>query len=144
VHGSSGPAEIVDSGYFHAVIEWTPAPEDAGNQVWIEVIGYDGWGCSYRADPLSAEMIVLDDSPCTGRTGNLDYSDNEPSEVDSSDLGVLVSFLFNDPGTVPLCSQGEADVDAQGGENPIDSSDLGLLVNYLFSPPGSVTLPDCP
>lgn len=81
---------------------------------------------------------------CQGaRTGDVDVSYNDPIEIDSSDLGALVNFLFSPPGAVVLPCPGEADVDGQGGPNPIDSSDLGVLVNYLFSPPGSVVLPAC-
>lgn len=82
---------------------------------------------------------------CEARTGDVDGSGSYPSEVDSSDLGGLVNFLFSPPGTVVLVCTEEADVDAQGGPNPVDSSDLGVLVAFLFAqPPGSVLLPDCP
>jgi hypothetical protein len=84
-------------------------------------------------------------SCCVGRTGNVDMLGVFPADVDSSDLGALVNFLFSPPGTVTLPCVPEADVDAQGGPNPVDSSDLGNLVAFLFaSPPGSVVLPDCP
>lgn len=83
---------------------------------------------------------------CEGRTGDVNLKGSPPAEVDSSDLGVLVDFLFS-----PLCSVAlpcvyEADVDVSGGTFPgsVDSTDLGALVNYLFAPPGTVTLPDCP
>jgi hypothetical protein len=90
-------------------------------------LGFWQWGC------------------CGGRTGNVDMLSSFPTDVDSSDLGALVNFLFSTPGTVLLVCIDEADVDASAGPNPVDSSDLGLLVAYLFaSPPGSVTLPDCP
>lgn len=98
----------------------------------------------------NGEVMVVAISPdsncCRGdRTGDVDASYNEPNEVDSSDLGQLVSYLFSSPGTVMLACSLEADVDAQGGPNPVDSSDLGQLVAFLFaSPPGSVILPDCP
>lgn len=78
------------------------------------------------------------------RTGNIDMTGAYPTEVDSSDLGFLVNYLFSPPGSVVLPCVPEADVDAVGGPNPIDSSDLGMLVNYLFSPPGTVALPGCP
>jgi hypothetical protein len=82
---------------------------------------------------------------CLGRTGNVDLTGVFPTDVDSSDLGLLVNFLFSPPGTVTLPCVPEADVDALGGPNPVDSSDLGLLVAFLFAdPPGSVALPDCP
>jgi hypothetical protein len=84
-------------------------------------------------------------SCCIGRTGNVDLLGTFPADVDSSDLGALVNFLFSPPGTVVLPCVPEADVDAQGGANPVDSSDLGQLVAFLFaSPPGSVVLSDCP
>lgn len=83
---------------------------------------------------------------CTGRTGNVDLAGGFPTEVDSSDLGELVNYLFAPPGSVVLACVDEADVDAGGGPFPgsVDSTDLGALVSYLFSPPGTVVLPDCP
>lgn len=87
---------------------------------------------------------VGDSCCCQGATtGDVDVSYNDPIEIDSSDLGALVNFLFSPPGTVVLPCPGEADVDGRGGPNPIDSSDLGTLVNFLFSPPGSLVLPTC-
>lgn len=84
------------------------------------------------------------DPCCEGRRGDVDRAGVFPMEVDTSDLGTLVNFLFGLPGAVILPCPLEADVDAQGGPYPIDTSDLGSLVNFLFSPPGSVVLPDCP
>lgn len=88
--------------------------------------------------------FVVTGSCCEIRTGDLDGVGTYPNEVDSSDLGQLINFLFSPPGTVVLRCVDEADVNAGGGANPVDSSDLGLLVSYLFSPPGTVVLPDCP
>lgn len=80
---------------------------------------------------------------CEGRTGDVDMSHDDPSEVSSEDLGELVNYLFSPPGTFMMSCPAEGDVDASGGPSPIDSSDLGSLVNYLFSAPGTVILPDC-
>jgi hypothetical protein len=92
----------------------------------------------------SSDGVVSYIECCAGRRGDIDYQGGLPTEVDSSDLGALVSFLFSPPFTVGLPCTTEADVDGGGGANPVDSSDLGVLVNYLFSPPGSVTLQSCP
>jgi hypothetical protein len=108
-------------------------------------------GQTVTGEGTSASYILLHgywqglvSSCCIGRTGNVDMLGSFPTDVDSSDLGALVNFLFSPPGTVVLPCIDEADVDAQGGANPVDSSDLGALVAFLFaSPPGSVTLPDC-
>jgi photosystem II stability/assembly factor-like uncharacterized protein len=80
---------------------------------------------------------------CADRTGNVDMVGDFPTEVDLSDLGLLVDFIFEEPGTVTLPCLGEADVDALGGANPIDLSDLGLLVDFVFLDPGTVFLPSC-
>lgn len=84
------------------------------------------------------------DPCCEGRRGDVDKAGVDPMEIDSTDLGTLVNFLFSPAGAVILPCPGEADVDGAGGPFPIDSSDLGTLVNLLFSPPGSITIPDCP
>lgn len=82
---------------------------------------------------------------CSGfRRGDIDYSLNEPSEVDSSDLGMLVTFLFNPPGSVVLPCEQEGNLDASSGPIFVDSSDLGKLIEYLFAEPGSVSLISCP
>jgi hypothetical protein len=82
---------------------------------------------------------------CEARTGDVDMLGPYPNEVDSSDLGTLVNFLFSPPGSVSLPCRGEANVDAAGTPpTEVDSTDLGLLVNFLFSAPGSVVLPNCP
>jgi hypothetical protein len=100
---------------------------------------------------LDPDVLVLVDGSvtatvgcCMGRTGDIDISHNEPNEVDLTDLGKLVDFLFSEPGTVILPCPEEADVDAGGGANPVDLTDLGKIVDYLFSTPGTVTLPACP
>jgi hypothetical protein len=81
---------------------------------------------------------------CVGRTADVDVTGVFPTEVDLSDLGLMVDFLFLPPGSIILPCVGEADVDALGGANPVDLSDLGILVDYLFLPPGSIILPSCP
>jgi hypothetical protein len=81
---------------------------------------------------------------CVGRTANVDAIGTFPTEVDLSDLGLMVDFLFLPPGSIVLPCVDEADVDALGGMNPVDLSDLGILVDFLFLPPGSIILPDCP
>jgi hypothetical protein len=81
---------------------------------------------------------------CSGRTGNIDWSGNFPTEIDLSDLGLLVEFLFSPPGTVSLPCTDESDVDVGGGTNPVDLSDLGLIVDYVFQPAGPIYLPYCP
>jgi hypothetical protein len=83
-------------------------------------------------------------SCCVGRTANVDEIGIFPTEVDLSDLGLMVDFLFLPPGSIVLPCVPEADVDALGGTNPVDLSDLGILVDFLFLPPGSIILPDCP
>jgi hypothetical protein len=80
---------------------------------------------------------------CQGRRGDIDGTGVAPQEVDSTDLGRLVEFLFSPPGSVVFSCPGEADVDGSGGTPPTDSSDLGLLIGYLFGPPGGTTLPMC-
>jgi hypothetical protein len=96
-------------------------------------------------DMIFADMIPCFDC-CLGRTADVDMTGASPNEIDSSDLGYLVAFLFDQTGTVVLPCVPEADVNASGGPFPgsVDSSDLGILTQYLFSTPGSVTLPVCP
>lgn len=96
-------------------------------------------------DVLFPSMIPCFDC-CLGRTSDVDMAGALPNEIDSSDLGLLVAFLFDATGTVVLPCVPEADVNASGGPFPgsVDSSDLGVLTQYLFSTPGSVTLPVCP
>lgn len=117
-----------------------PAPLGADSIFYWRALSFDGVGYSDTTRTMAAYI----GQGCLGRTGNVDMSGEPPIEVDSSDLGELVDYLFSPPGTVVLKCIDEADVDAQGGPNPVDSSDLGALLNYLFSSPGSVVLPDCP
>lgn len=105
--------------------------------------------CPHVANPGQEDQNgddIGDACCCVGaRTGDVDVSYNDPNEVDSSDLGALVNYLFSPPGTGQLPCTNEADVNAEGGPNPVDSSDLGLLVAFLFAqPPGSAVLPECP
>lgn len=81
---------------------------------------------------------------CSGRVGNIDLVGEYPQDVDSSDLGFMVEFLFPVPGAYDLPCQTEADLDRSGNGHPgsIDSTDLGLLVNYLFL--NGYELPECP
>jgi hypothetical protein len=83
-------------------------------------------------------------SCCTGRVGNIDLVGDFPQDVDSSDLGLIVDFLFPAPGGYELPCEAEADLDRSGLGRPgsIDSTDLGLLVNYLFI--SDYELPECP
>lgn len=140
-----------DSNFYHCE-QWLP---DTTCGLWQQVGSDDDWDSLYIGVDTSAyldtNVVIIENGSitaligcCTGRTGDVDVSQNEPFEVDSSDLGALVSYLFAPPGTVQLPCEEEADVNAQGGAFPVDSSDLGALVNYLFSPPGTVTLPACP
>lgn len=93
----------------------------------------------FVADPITvSECLVNCDGCCTGFTGNVDYDSDDV--VDSSDLGRMVSYLFEPPGAVTLMCMTEANVDTEGA---VDSSDLGTLVSYLFSPPGQMALPTC-
>lgn len=80
---------------------------------------------------------------CELRRGDVDMTGTYPAEVDSGDLGLLIQYLFNPPGTIEFECLEEADIDAGGGSNPFDSTDLGLLVAFLFNPPGTIALPDC-
>jgi hypothetical protein len=93
---------------------------------------------------FSEDFPVTTVSCCVLRTADVDVTGTFPTEVDLSDLGLMVDFLFKPPGSVILPCVPEADVDALGGVNPVDLSDLGILVDFLFKPPGSVTLPLCP
>lgn len=123
-------------------------PHDMGT-INIASFGEDAQGEMYVVDYNGKLFRILPDGPsgcgpcCEGRTGNVDLAGVSPNEIDSSDLGALIDFLFSTPGTVTLACEDEADVDAQGGMFPVDSSDLGTLVNFLFSTPGTVTLPNC-
>jgi choice-of-anchor B domain-containing protein len=102
-------------------------------------------GCfSYQPDIVPG-LITLGEPPCCdGIVGNVDDSINETPDL--SDLGVMVDFLFLEPGTVTLPCIDESDMDLTGGppEFQVDLADLGILVDYLFLPPGSVTLQPCP
>jgi hypothetical protein len=80
---------------------------------------------------------------CEGRRGNVDLLGVSPNEVDMSDLGLLVDFLFSAPGTIELPCEREADMDGSGGDAPIDLTDLGMIVEFLFSEPGTVFLNLC-
>lgn len=110
-------------------------------------------GTLYVADSVSGAVLTsvglsgtgVASACCQGnRRGDVDCSYDEPYEIDSTDLGTLVNYLFSPPGTLILCCPDEADADGMGGPFPIDSTDLGTLVNLLFSPPGSVVIPACP
>lgn len=103
-----------------------------------------GSGMSETHTLLHGYWQNFDTGCCRDRTGNVDMIGEFPTEVDSSDLGLLINYLFSPPGTVILPCLPEADVDTHGGDNSVDSSDLGLLIAYLFAqPPGSTALPDC-
>lgn len=130
-------------------------PENYGATICLDTppqtAGTWGWGDGTNTyipewdGPHCWQVLALNpDSCCEGRTGDVDGAGTYPEEIDSTDLGKMVLYLFSDPGTVTLPCDIEADVDASGGTFPIDSSDLGTLVNFLFSTPGSVVLPDCP
>jgi hypothetical protein len=113
---------------------------DSTRHFWF-VMAEDAAGNSSPSDTF---VVTYNPDCCTDRTGNVDLTGTIPTEVDLSDLGLMVDFIFNPPGTVVLPCIGEADVDALGGANPTDLSDLGILVDFLFNPPGTVVLPDCP
>lgn len=131
-------AVFADHGDGTADFDWIPASDQTGDHQLIFDVT-DG-----EATDSAVVLVSVTDVCCVGRTGDVDQTGAFPTEIDSSDLGTLVNFLFSPPGAVVLPCPEEADVDAQGGPNPVDSSDLGTLVNFLFSPPGTVTLPDCP
>jgi hypothetical protein len=126
-----------------------------GTTICVDTVSpaYNTWSWNSGSTPIYPEwdgpycwqvLALNPDSCCEGRTGDVDMAGTYPEELDSTDLGKLVLYLFSDPGTVTLPCEAEADVDASGGTYPVDSSDLGTLVNFLFSPPGAVVLPDCP
>jgi hypothetical protein len=96
-------------------------------------------------DALSITQYMCEPEPscCVGRRGNVDMVGAFPTDVDSGDLGLLVVFLFSEPGTVVLPCEEEADLDTGGTPGTIDSTDLGLLVQFLFAPPGTAALADC-
>lgn len=125
-----------------------PASSGAGT-VTVYAAGNAANGANgNQGDYIYTRIAPVDEGSllcCEGRTGDVDQAGTFPAEIDSSDLGTLVNFLFSPPGTVILPCVGEADVDGSGGPFPgrIDSTDLGTLVNFLFSPPGTVTLPTC-
>jgi hypothetical protein len=121
-----GTKSVSGSLYQVGVTAGQAATGEVSGATYTMRLGYWQWGC------------------CSGRTGDVDFDGNYPREVDSSDLGTLVNYLFAPAGTVHLKCEREADVDAAGGPYPIDSTDLGTLVNFLFAvPAGSVTLPWC-
>jgi hypothetical protein len=136
---SNGPWNVVRSGHWQSesfVLE-------QGATYQVELASFS-LGCESTPD---AEFVFFNETfyipCCEGRTGNVDMFGIYPNEVDLSDGGLLMNFLFSEPGEVVLPCVGEADIDAQGGDNPVDLSDLGLLYNFLLSPPGTVELPDC-
>jgi hypothetical protein len=58
-------------------------------------------------------------------------------EVDLTDLGVIVDFMFGDQSAALPKPRWPANVN---GDFSYDLSDLGLIVEFLFSEPGTVTL----
>jgi PKD repeat protein len=122
---------------------FTPAsPLGLDSIFYWRFLSFDGVNYTDTSRTMAAFITVV--ICCDGRTGNVDGIGTYPTEIDLSDLGLMVDFLFQPPGTVILPCEQEADVDALGGTNPVDLSDLGILVDFLFLPPGSITLPSCP
>lgn len=90
-----------------------------------------------QASPFFGIITPVNSDCCIGNRGNIDYSENE--ETDIVDLLYLVSYMFDSPaGPAPVCTS-EADLDASG---EVDISDLLYLVDFMFaSPPGAAPLP---
>jgi hypothetical protein len=133
-------AMFVDSMNGAASFNWQTQVSDAGFYD-PRIVVTDG----DLSDTAVVTVVVVASPPCCeGRRGDVNVAGVFPTEIDSSDLGRLVQFLFDTTLMIVLPCTNEADVDALGGPFPIDSSDLGALVSFLFSPPGSVILPDCP
>jgi hypothetical protein len=84
--------------------------------------------------------LSIDPPCCVGTTGNADFSEGETPDL--SDLGLMIEYLFNPPGTISFPCRDEANID-NSTDRSVDLSDLGILVLYLFSPPGEVIFPDC-
>jgi hypothetical protein len=149
------PRELTTAGHpeagehipWHAIAAGGGAPASTSHSIGSSV-GQSAAGKSVSASHTMLHGFWQDFSLrgpcCTRRRGDVDKDGVYPEEIDSTDLGTLVNFLFSPDGTVELPCPEEADVDGLGGPYPIDSSDLGTLVNFLFSAPGTVVLPDCP
>lgn len=111
-----------------------------GAQPYLPGYGY----CFVATAPCEPPLKTATTSPqvgcgcsrcCEGTTGDV----NRTSEIDLSDLSILIAYLVQTPRPALGCQE-EANVDDRGA---IDISDLSRLIAYLSANPRPA-LPPCP
>lgn len=112
----SGP---VASLYFRI----SPSATPGFNPITLDNIGSFKHEFTTTPGVYVPEVVLGGVTICEG--GDVDDNGEGP---DSSDLGMLVGYLFGSVAELP--NDRQANVDGQG---EVDSSDLGLLVGYLFN-----------